>query len=428
MKGHTHMHDLQEKRERLLAEARERLDLVTKNTDESRAAELEAQHDAAMAEFDRNEALIERHQKLAAVEARVRDSEEREREQRRPGRDSVVARGAESGEPISYREAFRQFVQANGVTGDMEPEARTVLRAGYAKLESRAQTTTNSAGGFTVPVELANILVKSMKAWGPMYDEDVCTVISTAGGGQITMPTVDDTAVTAEKAPAQGTTYTDDGGKDAVFGQKVLDAFPFQTEWLRVSKELADDSIFAFEQLLGDLLGERLGRVANLELTVGDGTGDPNGVVTASTLGKTATGTTVFTIDELLDLEHSVDPAYRMSPKAAWMFNDTSLLALRKVKDGEGNYIFSAGSITNGTPGTLLGRRFWINQAMANAATAQKPIIFGDFGKYFVRKVGAPMVGAVQDKDFWPGFGMAGYIRFDGELGDAAAIKHLIMA
>ena len=65
---------------------------------------------------------------------------------------------------------------------------------------------------------------------------------------------------------------------------------------------------------------------------------------------------------------------------------------------------------------------------MASLATGQKVMLFGDFSKYFVRKVGQPLVGAIQDKDFWPGFGIAGYIRFDGELADTAAVKHLITA
>jgi HK97 family phage major capsid protein len=64
----------------------------------------------------------------------------------------------------------------------------------------------------------------------------------------------------------------------------------------------------------------------------------------------------------------------------------------------------------------------------ADMTTGKKVMLFGDFSKYFVRKVGAPLVGALQDKDFWPGFGMAGWIRFDGNLMDAGAIKALKLA
>ena len=86
------------------------------------------------------------------------------------------------------------------------------------------------------------------------------------------------------------------------------------------------------------------------------------------------------------------------------------------------------GNVQAGIPSTLNGRPMWINQDMASIATGNKTMLFGDMSKYFVRKVGQPLIGAISDKDFWPGVGMAGYIRFDGELSDTAAVKHLIQA
>ena len=418
--------ELREKQARITAEARERLDLITKETDESRAKELEASHDKAMAEFDRLEGMIERAAKVERAEAALRTA----RDTRAPRGGDIEAPGQDNGDAPSYRSAFHDYLRAEGNLGVMSPESRAVLRAGYQRIESRAQTTTAGAGGYTVPTELLPILVRSMAAWGPMYDENVATVITTAGGGTITMPTVNDTAVTAE-AHTEGATLTDDGGKDVTFAQKTLGAYAFNTEWLRVSRELADDSIFAMEQVLGDLLGERLGRIANSKLTTGSGSSDVLGVVTGSTLGKTTAGTTAITSDEIIDLLHSVDPAYRMSPKAAFMFNDSTLSAIRKLKDGDGNYLWQMGNVQQGAPGTLLGYRYYINQAMASipgSAAATRVMIFGDLGKFYVRKVGAPLIGALQDKDFWPGFGVAGYIRFDGELADTAAVKHLITA
>jgi HK97 family phage major capsid protein len=311
----------------------------------------------------------------------------------------------------------------------MDPEARAVLERGYQKIELRAQTSsTDSAGGFTVPEELANILVKSMLAWGPMYDPGVTTELVTSGGGRITMPTVNDTTTAVVGPSTQGVTLTDDGGADVTFGEKQLDAFAYNTEWLRVSKELVDDSAFAMETILGNLLGERLGRRANLELTIGTGSSAPNGIVTASTLGKTTATTGAVTSDEIIDLLHSVDPAYRMSPSVRFMFNDATLAVIRKLKDGDGNYLWQMGNIQAGVPGTLLGYNYSINQAMASLGDETRAMVFGDFSKYYVRKVGSPLIGAIQDKDFWPGFGIAGYIRFDGELADTAAVKHLITA
>ncbi|MEP0239023.1 MAG: phage major capsid protein, partial [Marinomonas sp.] len=94
------------------------------------------------------------------------------------------------------------------------------------------------------------------------------------------------------------------------------------------------------------------------------------------------------------------------------------------------NYLWQAGNVQGGIAPTLNGYSYSINQAMASLSdgAASKVMLFGDLQKYIVRKVGAPLIGAISDKDFWPGFGVAGYIRFDGELSDTAAVKHLITA
>jgi HK97 family phage major capsid protein len=424
--------DLNEKRGSLVAQAREALDEIKKNTDDARSAELDARHDTIMADFDKVEKLIAREQKLADIEKRFEDRAAEERAKKRPGSASAdEARGQDDGAALEYRSVFYKYLASGASLDELSGEERAVLKAGIVpdaekRVQVSTQGTSTTAGGYTVPVELANILVKSMKAWGPMYDEDICTTISTATGVTIKIPTVNDTA-TAVVQHAEGTALTDDNSKDAVFGQKSLESYGYDTQWVKFSLELARDSIFNMESLLGQLLGERLGRRANVELTTGDGTGDPNGVVTASTLGKTAAAVAAVTYDEIIDLVHSVDPAYRASPKVRFMFNDLTLAALRKLKDGDGRYIWTMGDVQSGVPGNILGYRYSINQAMANLATGNKTMLFGDFGKYYVRKVGSPMIG-VKRESYWPDLGIAGLIYLDGELGDTAAIKHLIQA
>lgn len=420
--------DLIEKREKLVADAREALNEITANTDDSRTAELEQRHDTIMAEFDRTDALIKREQRVADAEHRAQEAEQEDRQRRRPVPGGTEANGQDAGEAPAYRSVFHKLLRSGGALDELTPEERSVLRRGAVQAdEFRAQTAgTATAGGFTVPTELEAIIIKTLKAWGPLYNEDITTVINSASGNPIKLPTVDDTNVTAEPH-TEATALTDDGGKDVTFGQKSLDAYVYDTEFVRFSFELAQDSIFNIENLLGELLGERLGRIANLKLTTGNGTTEPNGIVTASSLGKTAAATVAVTYDELIDLVHSVDPAYRQSPKVRFLFSDLTLAALRKLKDGEGRFIWSAGDVQGGEPSTLLGYRYSINQAVPQIATGNKAILFGDLGKYYVRKVGAPAIGVLRER-FWPDLGIAGLIRFDGELGDASAVKHLVLA
>jgi HK97 family phage major capsid protein len=417
--------ELLEKRDKLIADARAALDEIRKNTDEARATELDKRHDDIMAEVDKLDAQIAREERQAKLD---KAAEERRAQQRPIGADTE-ARGQDNlseGE-ITYRDAFYAMLACGGDPSALPQEQREVLRATAANLtpEMRAQlTTTGAAGGYTVPTELADFIIRSMKAWGPMYDGSIVTDMTTASGNAFNIPTVDDTANEAALR-AEGAALVDDGSGDVVVGQKTLNAYVYATPIIQFSMELAQDSAFGVEPLLGDLIGERLGRIANRRNTTGSGVNQPNGIVTASSLGKTAAATAAITFDELLDLEHSVDPAYRVSPKCAYMFNDNTLLALRKLKDAENRYIWQAGNVQQGVPATLNGRRYHINQHMDSLAAAKKVAIFGDLGKYFVRKVGQPLIGVLRER-YFPDLGIVGLLRFDGELGDTAAVKHLI--
>jgi HK97 family phage major capsid protein len=413
----TEMHD---KRGRLVTQAREALDEIKTNTDEARAAELDTRHDAIMSELDRLDATIAREQRVAKLE---REAEEA-RAANRPLNEGGEARGQEQPAKPEYRDAFVALARAGFNPQELSDEQRAVIKEGVA--EFRAQSLTAGAGGYTVPTELAAVVDKTLKMWGPMYDEAICTVLNTSGGNPLDFPKTDDTAV-AVAQHTEAAAMTDDGGVDATFTKMTLGAFAYDTEWVQISMELLQDSAVNIEQFIGELLGERLARRVNSELTVGDGTGDPLGIVAASAAGKTAAGVAAFTADEIIDLLHSVDPAYRASPKCRFQFNDTTLAATRKLKDGNGQYIWSMGDIRAGEPGRLLGFAYSVNQAMVNAATGTKPIIFGDHSKYFVRKVGAPVIG-VRREYYWPNIGLAGIVRLDGDLIQTAAVKHLVMA
>lgn len=417
----TELHD---KRGRLVTQAREALDEIKSNTDEARSAELEARHDAIMADFDKTEKLIEREANVAAAEARAAAA----REANRPDQ-SGEGRGQDEIEKPEYREAFVALARSGFNPQELSGEMREVLKSGIVNnIEGRAQTAgTTTAGGFTVPTDLAAQIDKTMKAWGPMYDEAITTVLNTSSGNPLDFPTTDDTGV-AVAQHAEAVAMTDDASADAVFGKMTLNAYAYDTKWVQLSMELLQDSAVDIEAFLGELLGERLARRVNVELTTGDGTGDPTGIVTGAALGRTAVSTTVFTADEIIDLMHSVDPAYRASPKARFMFHDSVLAAIRKLKDGQNNYLWQMGDVRTGAPGTLLGQNYSVNQAMSSAfTTAQRLIIYGDLSKYYVRKVGSPIIGARREF-YWPNIGLAGVVRLDGKLIQSSAVKYLRLA
>jgi HK97 family phage major capsid protein len=411
--------DLREKMANIATEARAKLSEVTDNTPDERAAEIEREFDAMMADHDK---LSQRAERLEKAEKALRAASEPADITKRPVAEDRSAPAIDQGEMVDYRHAFYEMIANGGVDG-MDMEARKVLK----QAEQRAQTAgTASAGGYTVPTELATFIEKSMLATGPMYGNEYFTVINTTAGNTFNIPTVDDTAVTAE-AHTEGGTVTDDGGKDATFGQKSLGAFAFNSEWVRWSAELNMDSVMNMESLLGELVGERLGRIANSKLTTGSGSSDVEGIVTNSAEGKEAAATAAITADEIIDLIHSVDPAYRSSASTAIMMNDSTLAAVRKLKDGQGNFLWSMGNYQAGVPQTILGYNVVVNQAMDSLAAAKKVMLFGDMSKFYVRKVGAPSIYVARER-FAPDYGILGYIRFDGTLTNTAAIKHLITA
>lgn len=419
-----------EERGQLVAEARSILDSIENETDQTRITEAEQRHDAVMAKLDALDKKIQREERQVERE----NAEEERRRQNRPNRGSGSASGVddpEGGEQRSdeqaqeeYREAFYAMLRNGGDLSALEPEQRQVLRGGF---ENRVQIAgTDSAGGFTVPTTLANFIVETMKDWGPMYDPGITTELITSSGNAFDIPTNDDTGNTAALL-AEGDDLTDDDSGDLAFGEKNLNAYIYATPWLKISFELLQDSAFNIEAFVGAALGRRLGRIANQRLTIGTGSSQPNGIMTAASIGKTAAAVAAIAADELIDLQHSVNAAYRRSPRCGWMFADTTLGAIRKLKDGQGNYLWQMGDVRVGAPDLILGKQYFVNDDVAAMAASARSVAFGDMGAYIVRKVGSPLIGTVRER-FWPKVGMAGLVRFDGELTDTAAVKVLRQA
>ena len=410
------MSDLKTIREqvaKLATEARDKLNEVDENTTEERSLEIEREFDAMMSETEKLEARADREEKLEALQAKMAEPDT----SKIPAIEGRDTPAVDAGLGMDYRHAFFEYVNAG--ESNISSEVRNVLQ--------RAQTVgTNTAGGFTVPTEMATFIEQSMAATGPMYTSNLFSVINSTDGRQLDVPTLDDTAKVAA-AHTEGSDPTNDGGVDAVFGSKSVGAFSFNSEFIRWSIELNADSILNMEQLLGQLVGERLGRIANSKLTTGSGSSDVEGIVTNSAAGKTAASATAIAADEIIDLIHSVDPAYRSSPSTALMMNDSTLAAIRKLKDGNGNYLWQMGNYQAGIPQNILGYPVVVNQAMDSIATANKTILFGDMSKFYVRKAGGPSIQVLTER-MAPDRAILGFVRFDGVRTNTAAIKHLVQA
>jgi len=296
--------------------------------------------------------------------------------------------------------------------------ARGEIRS--ATFEARDLNTSDDSA--VVPEGFYAVLQEQLVYAGPMLEPGLATILTTGEGNDIKVPR--QTAYSQATATAEATQF---GESEPTFESFTLRSHKFGT-LLQVSSELLSDSGIDLVGFLGRQFGHALGTAVNAKLTNGTGTVEPNGIVTASSLGITG-GTGVsgaFTADNLIDLAHSVDSAVARRPGVGFMMNRASLGAVRKLKDGQGMYLFQP--TVGGIGDSLLGFRIIENPDMASAGTAVKSVLFGDFSSYHVRRVG-PGVDIARSDDFAFDSDLVTFrasIRLDGDLGQSANVKHYI--
>ncbi len=400
---------LREQRAKLVADARAMYDNV--KTGEAMSAEDTAKFDEIMAAADKLKVDIDRIERLEASEDHLG-----QRQERRAGRETMSEDEAEALAALEER-AFNHYLR-NGLAG-MSEELRAVA---VPRFQAAQGTGSDSAGGYTVPEGFYGQMDSAMLAYGGMLE--VAFTLTTSSGNELPIPTDNDTsnsgAIIGENPPS----VTE---QDVTFGAVRLGAHTYTSKMIRVSNQLLQDSAFNLNSFLADKLATRLARIQNLHFTTGDGAGKPWGAVPMSTLGVTAAATDV-SMDNLIELHHSVDPAYRSN--ARFMFNDATLLVLKKKKDGQGRWLWQSG-IAVREPDTIDGRPYTINQQMASIASGAKSILFGDFSKYYIRRVAGTMVLRLTER--YAELNQTAFVSFqraDGVLVDAGThpLKHIVHA
>ena len=274
----------------------------------------------------------------------------------------------------------------------------------WQAIRNTMSTTTPAEGGYTVATEVATYVMEAMKAFGGM--RQVATILRTDQGNPMTWPTSDGTTEVGEIL-AENASATD---LDVSFNTKNLPVYKYSSKVVTVPIELLQDSNVDIEAFVRARIAQRLGRITNTHFTTGDGSSKPTGIIAAASVGKTgASGqTTTVTYADLVDLEHSVDPAYRVNCK--WMFHDTTLKALKKLLDTQNRPLWLPG-ISVKEPDTILGYTYQINQDVATMAASAKSIAFGDLSKYVIRDVMA-MTYYRFDDSAYAKKGQVGFLAF----------------
>ena len=346
---------------------------------------------------------IERDERLEAIGRELNAPTSSPITERPAGAVDEKKKGRASDE---YRKAFWNEMRTRHAMAD--PVIRDALQIG-----------TDSEGGYLVPDEYERTLVEAL------LDENIfrglASIIRTSSGDR-KIP------VAATKGTAS---WIDEEGayqeSDDSFSQITIGAYKLGT-MIKVSDELLSDSVFDLEGYIAREFARRIGAKEEEAFFTGDGSGKPLGILAASggaETGVTAASETAITSDELIDLFYSLRAPYRK--KAVWILNDSTIKAIRKLKDANGQYIWQP-SLVAGTPDTLLGRPVKTSTYMPAIAAGAKTVMFGDYSYYWI----ADRQGRTFKRlgELYAPNGQVGFLgseRVDGRLTLPESVKVLVM-
>lgn len=335
--------------------------------------------------------------------------------------------------------AFRKKLCGEGLTEEENAIVQT-LRVNSKTLAEyeRAQTVTTTGGGYTIPQGFLNDIIVYLKLVSPFFEEmkigpsaeakSLFYYLNTPTGNDLPCPAMDDTANTGELVAINTDIFTNT--TDMVFSQITMKAYKYGPKPMKVPSELLQDTGIDLPGLIAETLGTRLGRIINTHFTTGDNSAKPQGIVAGASAGVVSAADNAVTFLDIIELVHSVDPAYRKSPFARFMLNDTSLKYLKKLTVGsstnDSRPLWSP-SYREGAPDTIDGFQYLLNQDMASLATdAAKAILFGDMKAYAIRQAG-PFVMKFLGERFADIDQVAWLLlaRMDGRYRNTSAIKYL---
>jgi HK97 family phage major capsid protein len=362
------------------------------------------------------------------VRARMEQFEAEEAEQR--AKEDPTKRMFEKMTPEQRSQEKRKLFWKAILRGEnsLSSDERTFAKDYLKRGTSTQITTTEGLGGYIVPQQLQPELEARMLYYGPMLE--AARVLRTGNGELITWPTLDDTSTTGQAHDESSPSVP---VQDLTFGEKQLLAYTRNTGIVKVSVELQGDSYFDLEQVIFDAFGDRLGRKLNADTTTANGSDKPNGFINAI---NAANGTvnagddTTLARTDILNLIHGVDRAYRVGLKVGLMMHDTILKEIKALAVGTADdRPLWQPSMREGAPDMIEGHKYWVNNDMSSSsASDQRVMAFGDFDKFVIRLVGAPVIVPLRERfmdDLQVGY--VGYWRWDSELIQSNAIKALRM-
>jgi HK97 family phage major capsid protein len=384
---------------------------------------IKQQHEARQRAWEEAKSLLD----AAASEKRDLSAEENEKYDRINADLDQRAKVIETIKADTERE-FRALEAMRGLENQARPTGevkkdnsdvdaiRSLARGDIRSFEFEKRDVSTSATGSPVPTSFYNQVIDLARLVGPMLETS--TILNTQGGENLQIPSL--------SAYSTGTVTAEAGAigeSDPVFNSFVtLSAYKYSF-LTQVSRELIEDAGVDILGFLAQQTGNAMGFAINNALTVGTGTTQPNGIV--SRAGSAVTGTSLNpTADNIIDLVYNLDGAARRLPGVGFQMNGASIANVRKLKDNAGQFLFSP-SLSAEARDLLLGHPIYENPAMASAASAVKPVIFGHLPSYYVRQVGGLRLDRSDDFAFSNDLvTFRATFRVDGNLIQTSHVKY----
>lgn len=288
---------------------------------------------------------------------------------------------------------------------------------GKAPIHNVLSESPDQDGGFLVPEEFENDIVTGLDSANVI--RSIAKVITTQNDRKIPIAVGHSAATwTAENAA-----FTE---SNPTFGQKVIDAYKL-TDLIRISMELLQDAAFPLEQYIANEFARAFGVAEEEAFCVGTGTNQPTGIFTANggQVGVTAAANNAITADELINLVYALKAPYRRNAK--FLMNDATISAIRKLKDGNGVYLWQP-SLQAGEPDKLLGYDLYTSPYAPTMAAGAYTVAFGDFQNYWIGDRAGRTVQRLNE--LYATNGQIGYVateRVDGKVVLAEGIQLLQM-
>lgn len=365
--------------------------------------------DTTLSDAEKRERVERIDTDVRALEAEARDAVERgEREAEvrslaaRAG--GLVVPGAPEGRSGERDEAAELRAVARGDSAGVEFDLRT------------AQSGSAANAGNTKPTTFVAQVIEAMRERSAFLGR---TRILTTGGGEVLEYPVKNGRPTATQV-AENVAY---GKSDESWSKTNIGAYKYGVI-IEATQEIVDDSALDILGILAQDAGEAVADKVVADLLTGDGTGKPWGWITRAAAGKTVANTAALTGDAVIDLQHSLLSPYRRN--AVFMMNDSTLAVVRKLKDGQGQYLWQP-SVQAGAPDILLGTPVLTDPIVAPIGANAKAIAYGDPSKYLTRQV--KNLRVVRSDEYGYDRDVVAFKvtwRGSGDLFDTASVKTLI--